>query len=402
MAGDSNSQNCADIPTIFVGQDAPGSVKSCQGNLFFDAYSAMSEKTAKVLTRDAAGTPDSGSGFFVGDGTHLVTNAHVIENSNQIHVDYLGKSYPAKLEKLDDIGDEAELKIVGLAPDNSRSQDLTPAPLTPGERVEGVGVPGVASETKWFSPGAYLGSNHLFNILNDPTIRDPEAQRMLAAFNSGDPVLKQEAQDRANVVRLITEQGARPGSSGTLVDDTQQRFVGMLTTVNGNNGSLLVPARDVQAFVDSPESKFNFNYDVQTTDKPLSTSALLTDAAGAGVEALGFLGKGRLAPLAFAAVKAGALYNDIHDLATGDGNQNGLGLKTLEDGAMVAGGLAATALWASPVGRIASLGVMGAALAARAVSDLIPEKEPPNFILKSITRQNGDTHAPWQIVVGNG
>ena len=98
-------------------------------------------------------------------------------------------------------------------------------------------------------------------------------------------------------------------------------------------------------------------------------------------------------PLAYAGVRAVSLISEMKDLAkSSDANQShDLKVSIGEDLAMVAGGVAATALWRSPGGRVAGLGLMGLSLASRFVND----SQEKHYVLTGITRKNGDTHAPW-------
>ena len=82
----------------------------------------------------------SGSGFIFSDAGHILTNFHVIENSDSITVSlYNGQSYPATLLGYDESHDLAVLKI--------EAEDLTPVvlgnsdQLNVGESVVAIGNP---------------------------------------------------------------------------------------------------------------------------------------------------------------------------------------------------------------------------------------------------------------------
>lgn len=323
----------------------------------------------------------------------MVTNAHVVEHSPEIHVNYQGKQYAAVVEKLDDTDDLAEIQVLGLNADPSRAQKVGPVALTANERVISVGVPGTSGQDKYLNPGALVGSNKLYNILTDPNVMSPDALRIKSAFDNGDAVAKQIAQDVANSPRLIMTQGARPGESGSPIDDVAGNLVGVVTTAHGNNGTFDVPYTKVQDLLSSPENKYNFNYSLQHQFVMPKLGPALSDAAGVGAEVAGVLGKGRLLPLAYAGLRTASLYSEVKDLtqATNDSEKHGLEVKIGQDVAMVAGGVLATAAWSSPFGRLAGLGVMGLSLASRFVTD----SQEKHYVLTSITRKNGDTHKPW-------
>jgi S1-C subfamily serine protease len=395
MAAGQDSQDCLDIPAVLAGQTPLGSVHSCSGSLFHDSYLALAPKVAKVETTTAAGAPDSGTAFFVQDGTHMVTSGHVVEHSPEVHVDYQGKKYAAVVEKLDDTNDLAELKVIGLDADPSRAQKVGPVALTANEKVVSVGVPGTDNQVKYINPGVLVRSMKLFNVLNDPSNNNAEAVRMKSVYDQGDAETKQIVNDVANSPRLIMNQGARWGQSGSPIVDQGGNLVGVVTALNGNNATVDVPFTKVQDLLNSPENKFNLNYSVQHKFVMPSLTAALTDTAGLGAEAAGLLGKGRLLPLAYAGVRAASLFGEVKDLTktTDSGQKHDLEVNIAQDGAMVAGGVAATALWSSPVGRIAGLGVMGLSLASRFITD----SQEKHYLLTSITRKNGDTHAPWSL-----
>jgi S1-C subfamily serine protease len=394
MAGGNDSKDCLDIPAVLAGQDGLSTVHSCAGSLFHDTYVNLAPKVAKVEVVTQDGKPDSGTGFFVQDGTHMVTNNHVVEHSSELHINYQGKQYAAVVEKVDDINDLAELKVIGLGADSSRSQKIGPVTLTPNERVLSVGVPGTSGEQKYLNPGVLLRSDRLYRILTDPTVNDAEAARIKAAYDSSDPTVKQMASDRANAPRFIVNQGGRPGESGSPLDDAAGNLVGVVTSVNGNNATIDVPYTKVQDLINSPESTYKINYSTKNEFVMPKLGPALVDTAGVGVEVAGLLGKGRILPVAYAGVRAAALFGEVKDLvgATNDTDKHGLEIKIAQDGAMVAGGALATALWSSPVGRYAGLGLMGLSLASRFVVD----SQEKHYVLDSITRKSGDTHKPWE------
>ncbi|MBS1999746.1 MAG: trypsin-like peptidase domain-containing protein [Cyanobacteria bacterium SZAS LIN-2] len=388
-----NPQECLDIPAVIRAQDDLGTVHTCAGDLFYEAYKNLSPKVAKLSTVLPSGKDDAGTGFFVQDGTHMVTSAHVVLPAAEIHVNYQGKQYSAVVEKLDDVNDLAQLKVIGLGADPSRAQAVRDVTLRGQEPVLAVGIPGVHNQEQYVSPGNLVGSNKLFNILNDPNIQSPEVNKIRAAFNSGDPVLAQQAEQVANSPRLILSQGVRPGQSGSPITDLDGNLVGVVTAANANNASVDVPYTKVQDLLNRPESKFNFNYQIDTRFAMPSTQTLLADTVGLGATASGVLGRGRALPIAYAGMRAVSLVSEIKDLtnATDSQTKHDLEVNIGQDAAMVAGGVAATALWSNPYGRIAGVGLMGLSLASRFITD----SQEKHYVLTGINRKNGDYHRPW-------
>jgi hypothetical protein len=394
MADAPDTKSCLDIPAVLAGKDDLATVNSCTGSLFHDSYVNMSPTVAKVEVVKQDGQPDSGTAFFVQDGTHMVTNNHVVEKSSELHINYNGKLYPAMVEKIDPANDLAELKVVGLDADPSRSQKIGTPTLTPNERVVAVGVPGVHGEDKFINPGVLLRSDRLYRILTDPTVQDPEGDRIKAAYNSGDPVLAQQAQDRADSPRFIVNQGGRPGESGSPEDDNTGTLVGVLTSANGNNATLVVPYTKVQDLISSPDTKYATNYKIENQFVMPKLGPALADTAGLGAEAAGLLGKGRFLPAAYAGVRAVSLLNEVKELtgAKDDNTKHDLEVNIAQDTAMVAGGALASAFWSSPVGRYTGLGLMGLSLASRFVTD----SQEKHYLRQGVTSKTGDTHQPWQ------
>jgi hypothetical protein len=363
--------------------------------LFHDAFTALAPKVAKIEVLKQDNTPDSGTAFFVEDGTHMVTNSHVVEHSSELNINYQGKLYPAVVEKIDDINDLAELKVIGLDADPSRSQKVGPVTLTPNERVFSVGVPGVPDQVKYLNPGLLDHSDRLYNILTAPHVVSEETARIQAAFNSGDPVMKQMAQDRANAPRFVMNQGVRSGESGSPIDDVEGNLVAVMTSANGNNASVDVPYTKVQELLANTDNKYNINYSIDHEFVMPALVPAASDTLGLGAEVAGVLGKGRLAPLAYAGVRAVSLFSEVKDLssASTDVEKHELEYKIGQDATMIAGGALATALWSSPVGRYIGLGAMGLSLASRFISD----SEKSHYRLDGVTRKNGDTHPLWNI-----
>jgi hypothetical protein len=391
----SEGQDCKDIPAVVGGQNDLTSLHSCAGSFYHDVYNDLSDRVAKVVTTNK-GEPDAGTGFFVQDGTHLVTSAHVVTGSPEIRVHYKGQDYAAKLEKLDDKNDLAELHIIGLDADPSRAQKIkSNLHLVSGDPVVSVGVPGVHNETNYLSPGTLAKTSVLYNILTAPNTNNlDDAKRIADAYNSGNPGLSKDAEAIANSPRLILFQGGRPGQSGSPIVDADENLVGVLTAVNGNNTTVDVPYTKVQDLINSPERTFNFDYKEQKQMVMPTAGNATFDGAGFVTAAAALAGKARIAPLAYGAARAVSFASEASDyFHTSDSDKKSeLGVKMVEDAGMVGGGVAATLMWKSSVGRIAGVGVMGLSLASRFITD----SEEKHYVLNATTRKDGDSRPPWK------
>ena len=76
-------------------------------------YEELAPSVVKILSNKGK-VKGSGSGFFVDDDGHVITDAHVAYPGVELKVvDYRGEQYRARIEKLDDINDLAVLKVEG-------------------------------------------------------------------------------------------------------------------------------------------------------------------------------------------------------------------------------------------------------------------------------------------------
>jgi 2-alkenal reductase len=82
----------------------------------------------------------AGSGFFIDQQGHIVTNNHVVEGGNQFEVIFAdGTAQPAKLVGTDPISDLAVLQVTGPPPAVAALGDSTG--LQPGQSVLAIGSP---------------------------------------------------------------------------------------------------------------------------------------------------------------------------------------------------------------------------------------------------------------------
>ncbi len=154
------------------------------------AASASSEaRTVKVFMT-------SGTGFFVSQAGHVVTNKHVVNNCQKVAVSVGGKEQPAKIIGRDYDQDLALLKIDGTPPYTAffRSESQ---PIQAGERVVIVGYPGEAAragntvtrEAEILSPTGPKGEGQWVEISD-----------VIQQGNSGGPLLDASG----NVVGVVT------------------------------------------------------------------------------------------------------------------------------------------------------------------------------------------------------
>jgi hypothetical protein len=169
----------------------------------------MSGLTARVLCLPGAGEPQTGSGFILDDGTHLVTNWHVVactQEGGQARVlldAAAGESVAATVRGHDEARDLAVLRLARtLARPDTRFATL--ATLAPRDPVVVVGFPADADE---------LGG---LAALSTATLTEGVVGRLLPATGPADVPLVQ------------VSAAINPGNSGGPLFDEAGRVVGVI------------------------------------------------------------------------------------------------------------------------------------------------------------------------------
>jgi serine protease Do len=154
--------------------------------------------TAFVATADATSVCGSGSGAFLGDGTYVITNEHVIStvdlpsSCNELVVAFGNDPtaepdswYAATVVWSDEELDLAILKVADLAPGLTFVLEPRYERMNIGEDVRVVGFPGIGGSTLTLTEGVISG-----------LLRDPEEFYKVSAEvnrgNSGGPVLDED------------------------------------------------------------------------------------------------------------------------------------------------------------------------------------------------------------------
>lgn len=199
-------------------------------------WSRVAEAVVEIECLDTSGaTLKSGSGFFVGDGRHIVTNHHVIEHPRggacrRIRASLGGtfeqrpmRERPVSLVRSAPARDLALLATdSGLDP--NRTLSISTEALQAGESLTALGYPSLGGSTLTLTTGRYSGTQELDGLTWIKT------DTQIAPGNSGGPVLN----DRHEVIGVATLlRIAVQGQAGITV--------GAL--------SLLVPAEDVAALL---------------------------------------------------------------------------------------------------------------------------------------------------------
>lgn len=358
-------------------------------------YSEFLQATIEIKTEH-----HSGSGFFIDRQGHAATAAHVIYGSREIFaITSDGKKHKAQLEKLDDLNDLAELKIMDL--DTTQQKYVEPGSsnsLTEQSHLFTIGHPlGVRPAT--IKTGDYLSSTQAFSLVDKEGTADQ--------YNSLSDADKADLIAALSRKLTVSDIELKPGNSGGMVLDQSGKLVGIAEATGVDGKSYLSPVEDLSNLIHEKTNKFAFTYGLEGT--PLN-QGFLSDypsaigVAGGLVAARTFFGAGSKSltsgSLAEVAAATGVIYGTEHlykDLksfweSTSSKDNWKYGLASALDASIVA----SSAISFFPQARATALVATGAEVAARVATDFIPSR----LVLKDINRTDGDSRAPfsWESV----
>lgn len=250
--------NGGECKVISVGMDEQIKEKEvCDG----DVLKKIHDELAPKITRVHSTRGKSGTGFFVGDGDKVITNAHVATSESLTITTSEGKTFPAFVEKYDDKHDLALLSIVGIDKNAKRAVKLSGTETISGT-VYSVGHPMLGDLT--VSPGRSLGNGTQYKAM-EKRLGAEETKAMLerAEKRIGE---KQAADLKAqlNSEEIWLKQFDTPGSSGSPQLDQDGNLVAVLHSgydhpdgrVTGN-----IPLKAVKDLLSSDPGRFKFNYE---------------------------------------------------------------------------------------------------------------------------------------------
>ncbi len=203
-----------------------------------------------------------GTGFFVNNGDEIVTNGHV--GAIDPYVDVItndGKTYHAKLEKLDDENDLALLKVIGIEQDPKRALKLaSTSALEKSAELETFGRPDGSSDLV-LSPGSYLARASLIDLIPDPERFKDLAALIKLGKETKDPQVAKEVSDYLGSERLHARMDIHHGDSGSPTLNSNGELVGVSADRVSGAHALIIPVERVRDLLSSAESKFSFNYE---------------------------------------------------------------------------------------------------------------------------------------------
>ncbi len=266
---------CKEIPVVPYDDGIAGPVFTDDCSRFQTArklYDQVADEIALVSTSPIAelrqpGVTGYGTGFFVNDGTEIVTNAHVATALPYLEIiTNDGKRYPAKIEKLDDINDLALLKIIGKKPDEDHvlKIDNDTSDLKNGDEVTAFGYPkGFGNFDLFANPGRYREHGSMLGFIPGKDISqysDLLAMKELAE-KINDKTYSQEVEDYLNGPRIRNSMAIFGGNSGGPAVDANGVLVGVIANRVAGARALMIPAEKVVELLQTPENKFDFEYE---------------------------------------------------------------------------------------------------------------------------------------------
>jgi S1-C subfamily serine protease len=202
-----------------------------------------------------------GTGFFVNNGDEIVTNGHV--GAIDPYVDVItndGKTFHAKLEKLDDKNDLALLKVIGIDQDPHRALKLaSTAGLKKPDELEAFGRPDGDPDVV-LSPGTFLSKDSLIKLIPDPGGFPDLAALIKLGKETVNPEIAKEVSGYLDSERLHARMNIHHGNSGGPAVNGQGEVVGVVADRVSGAHALMVPVDKVAALLNTPERTYDFKY----------------------------------------------------------------------------------------------------------------------------------------------
>lgn len=194
--------------------------------IFEKSESGVVRINVKRSSTDARGLGGVGSGFVYDTAGHIITNNHVVENSEKITVTFLdGRSFKAKITGEDVFTDLAVIKV------NASSDVLQPLPI------------GNSSEIKVGESIAAIGNP--FGLSGSMTSGIvSQVNRLLPSQDSGFQI--------PDIIQ--TDAAINPGNSGGPLLNMRGEVIGINTAIQSETGDFAgvgfaIPSRTVQKIV---------------------------------------------------------------------------------------------------------------------------------------------------------
>lgn len=359
------SQSC-DLPIVRIGQppdvETDCSKEAAARKIYAEVGPATVEINHDFIT---------GSGFFIGDGSRIVTNAHVVNGATDLlditTIDH--KQYKARIESLDDINDLAVLHLEDGAKGTTALKIGDPDALKKDEPVYALGHPLGKSDT-YISPGTFYEKGAFDKVFASKDPADEDWQLFLKLTKSNNPATAADAQSVIKSTRVEALTQTEPGNSGGPIVNDRNEVVAVTQfgsmSKEYHKYTWGVSSDQINTLLNS-KPKFQFDYEKvsEARKSPITTGILTTAAIGltAGLPRVGgsFLGAISALDMAFMASGETKPRQDSSDKLYH-------ALEQASDAGMVVGALTS---W-FPRLRTVALASYGIGLAAMTIQDFVP------------------------------
>jgi S1-C subfamily serine protease len=159
-----------------------------------DDNDALAYSVVQILAGSKGQASCGGSGTVIGDGLHVLTNAHVVTSDESCQIDDIWvatttninkKAHPTYSAKIESIDKDLDLAVLSLKPLNQASTSkLVPLSFDSnspklGQNIKILGYPGVGGNTITFTDGVVSG------FIADKDSRWIKTDALIAHGNSG-------------------------------------------------------------------------------------------------------------------------------------------------------------------------------------------------------------------------
>jgi|AGTN01.3.fsa_nt_gi Trypsin-like serine proteases, typically periplasmic, contain C-terminal PDZ domain len=376
------NQRCEPLPILRSEQD-PTYEQDCSKELAArKMYADIAPAAVKVKV-----SRGSGSGFFIEDGSRVVTNSHVVAGETGLLTveTHDHKNYKARIEKLDDINDIAILRLEENVKSKNVLQLGDSSTLRVGDPLYAIGHPLGKFDT-YISPGVFKERGR-FDVLFDT--RDPKDRDWKSVTDMlNDPKLREDAAAYRATQKIMVDVQTEPGNSGGAIVDSGSKAVAI--AMFGSESKQYhrygweVPVEEVKSLLNGPD-KFQFDYQRRRYALEHPITATIGSGVMAGLSLL---------PRTGGTLMAVVSAFDLYDLAKGTdatplNNTNDKihrGLQWTGDIAMIGGAALSFHPTTRTIGRI-GLGI--------GVGANIGQLFVPQLQLVNIKRANGGTREPF-------
>lgn len=272
------AQNC-ELPIVRIGQQPDHETDCSKEAAARKIYAEVGPATVKITHGNVIG-----SGFFVGDGSRVVTNAHVVNGERGLFkvetIDH--KTYKARLEKLDDVND---LAVIHLEDEQHHPATLKIGDdnkVKVGDALYALGHP-LGKYDTYIAPGKFVTKGPFDQVFASKDPNDRDWRTFLATARNSNPAIAADAQAVIKSPRVEAELQIEPGNSGGPMVNERGEVVAVSQFGSESRQyhkyAWAVSSDEVIALLNN-NAKFQFDYEKQSS---LRAHPLGTPLAAAGL-----------------------------------------------------------------------------------------------------------------------